>query len=258
MQWIQTPSNVSIDIDTFTEALSHIGAISFDIKLRAFVSAILPVAEISGYQLLLDGTPWAPGWSGERVDTALRTQAYVDGMYAHDPIIRNLPKDAVPNTNYHRSMSVRSVTNDDYRWTFFDEPGFRTEVASAFRDEDGWSIVKFYLEEADPPRAALELLGMNGALAFALGKRHVLNANGDFNMNSRPMAHQRLSARLARRFPQLTEREREVCTYTMLGTSAPAIANALEVSTNTVMTYRRRAYKRLGVSNAGSLLKEVF
>ena len=70
-------------------------------------------------------------------------------------------------------------------------------------------------------------------------------------------AADRLARKLERRFPALTEREGSVCALTMLGKSSGEIATALGIRPSTVITYRRRAYERLGVSTAAALVAEI-
>lgn len=59
--------------------------------------------------------------------------------------------------------------------------------------------------------------------------------------------------RLASAAPQLTEREIQVCAEIVRGLSSEAIANALGLSINTILTHRRRAYAKLGISSQNEL-----
>lgn len=59
--------------------------------------------------------------------------------------------------------------------------------------------------------------------------------------------------RLAVTAPRLTEREIQVCAGIVRGLSSAAIAGSLELSINTVLTHRRRAYAKLGVTSQNEL-----
>lgn len=61
--------------------------------------------------------------------------------------------------------------------------------------------------------------------------------------------------RLQRAAPRLTARERDVCMGIVQGRSSEAIAIALGISINTVLTYRKRAYARLGISSHNELMR---
>lgn len=56
-------------------------------------------------------------------------------------------------------------------------------------------------------------------------------------------------------FSGLSERERQVCEGIVLGHSATVLAESLDVSPATIVTYRRRAYTKLGVNSANDLLR---
>jgi DNA-binding CsgD family transcriptional regulator len=56
---------------------------------------------------------------------------------------------------------------------------------------------------------------------------------------------------------RLTARERDVCANILLGFSSEAIACELAISLNSVLTYRRRAYQRLGITSQNELFSIV-
>lgn len=57
--------------------------------------------------------------------------------------------------------------------------------------------------------------------------------------------------------PSLSARELDVCVCIINGVTSEGIAIALNVSINTVFTYRKRAYARLGISSQNELIKLV-
>jgi DNA-binding CsgD family transcriptional regulator len=66
-----------------------------------------------------------------------------------------------------------------------------------------------------------------------------------------------LEQRFAARFPALTPREREVCARAAIGVSVEGAALDLGIATSSVLTYRKRAYQRLGISSAYELARLV-
>lgn len=62
---------------------------------------------------------------------------------------------------------------------------------------------------------------------------------------------------LARDCPNLTPRERRVCGLIAAGLTSRDIADEMGISRNTVLTHRRRAYARLGISSQNELLRFV-
>lgn len=51
----------------------------------------------------------------------------------------------------------------------------------------------------------------------------------------------------------LSERERETCNWILKGLSTEAIAHQMEVSPNTITTYRKRAYEKLSINSKAAL-----
>lgn len=66
-----------------------------------------------------------------------------------------------------------------------------------------------------------------------------------------------LQDRLAQAYPGLTPREREICARTLSGQTAQAIAEDLTLGTSTVLTYRQRAYQKLGMRKSNELLAAI-
>ena len=69
--------------------------------------------------------------------------------------------------------------------------------------------------------------------------------------------HEIVEQRLRRAFPALSAREAEVCALTMVGWSSPRIAARLGIASGSVLTFRRRAYTKTGVSSAGELVSFI-
>ncbi|MBO9602813.1 MAG: helix-turn-helix transcriptional regulator [Novosphingobium sp.] len=66
-----------------------------------------------------------------------------------------------------------------------------------------------------------------------------------------------LEERFARHCPQLTPRERQICARAAMGISVEGAALDLGIAASSVLTYRKRAYHRLGVSSAYELARLV-
>jgi DNA-binding CsgD family transcriptional regulator len=58
-----------------------------------------------------------------------------------------------------------------------------------------------------------------------------------------------LEERFAHRYGSLTLRERQVCARAVVGMSVEATALDLGIAKTSVLTYRQRAYHRLGVTS---------
>ncbi|MBR0840010.1 LuxR family transcriptional regulator [Bradyrhizobium liaoningense] len=139
-----------------------------------------------------------------------------------------------------------------YRKIFFGDSGIVDKCATAIWTGDTCFYVNFYRVKAqgrfgDAERQRLQ------AIAPAIGAsvaRH-------FQQTSTP--DQTLAALFATRAPlaTLTPREQEVCRRILAGFSSEAISQALGISLHSTLTYRKRAYQRLGISSQNELFSIV-
>jgi DNA-binding CsgD family transcriptional regulator len=138
-----------------------------------------------------------------------------------------------------------------YRKIFFHDSGIVDKCATAIWTGDTCFYVNFYRIAAqgrfgDAERARLQ------AIAPAIGAsvaRHFQQATPDHN----------LAALFATRAPlaALTPREQEVCRRILEGFGSEAISQALGISLHSTLTYRKRAYQRLGISSQNELFAIV-
>jgi LuxR family transcriptional regulator, activator of tox operons len=93
----------------------------------------------------------------------------------------------------------------------------------------------------------------SAAIMFALLAKHDAHRCADGRSGDSEV----LARRLRLVMPQMTRRESDICIGIMQGKSSEAIAVALGISINTVLTYRKRAYARLGISSHNELMRLV-
>ncbi|MET4115395.1 DNA-binding CsgD family transcriptional regulator [Bradyrhizobium sp. JR4.1] len=137
-----------------------------------------------------------------------------------------------------------------YRKIFFADSGIVDKCATAIWTGDTCFYVNFYRITAqgrfsDAQRARLE------AIAPAIGAsvaRH-------FQQAATAPLDQNLAALFATRAPlaALTPREQEVCRHILLGFSSEAISQKLGIGLHSTLTYRKRAYGKLGISAQNEL-----
>ena len=91
-------------------------------------------------------------------------------------------------------------------------------------------------------------------LMFALLDRH---AASSFAADAATLRHQ-FEDCLARKSFGLSRREVEVAAAIAAGLNSEAIAQTLDIGINTVLTYRKRAYRQLGISSQNELTRLVY
>jgi len=98
--------------------------------------------------------------------------------------------------------------------------------------------------------AEIDHILLNADLLMALVAKH--DTLAPMREGDAAASFRRRLDRLARPMPR---REREICALIAAGMSSEGIALDLGLSVNTVLTYRKRAYARLGISSQNELLR---
>lgn len=159
---------------------------------------------------------------------------YLDGWWRHDPLLpalRAVPEGAVEVA--HMEDAAARMT-PDYREIFFDGPGLARKTALLAAGREVRLIVNLY-----QTGGARDLRGAQ--IAPLLGRLALLHFD-------RPAG-----AALPSPLAALSSRERAVCRGILDGKTADAIARDMGLAPSTVVTYRKRAYQKLGVTSRGAL-----
>jgi DNA-binding CsgD family transcriptional regulator len=177
---------------------------------------------------------------------------YLKHYWHHDPANLICSGNAAPCYE----LAVRVYCND------IDHEAYRSDCYSSVDLVDRLSIIRRRSDEtirlnlyrsAERGRFSAGEIGAvleNADLMFALLAKH------DAQQPSGESDKLEVGARRLEQFaPRLTARERDVCLGIMQGRSSEAIAIALGISINTVLTYRKRAYTRLGISSHNELMR---
>lgn len=256
MSWIRLPDSATVGTRWITRLIDSIGTPDMDSAMFEVARSLAPVEEISGY-LIFDDAPARPfGWYGQRADSGKRVAAYAQHYAGRDPLLVEARSRRSAGMMLVRHCNVSVVADDQYRWDCFEEPDFRSRVAMVRTNPRGWSMINFALGEDAPSAATLDALTNFSIASFPIVRRHF--GLPDWNHRSDAVHETKsIDVRLGERFPNLTGRERSVCALTMVGYTSREIAKRLKISPATVLTYRSRAYDRLGVSSASELVPHI-
>ncbi|MGG7568483.1 helix-turn-helix transcriptional regulator [Rhodovulum sp. DZ06] len=163
-------------------------------------------------------------------------EAYLSGWWRQDPLLPELMATPEGAVQLRRFDAAAAAVEAEYRRIFFDAPGLSgktTLLAAGARDTGGLRLfVNLYRAEGPAPGDAEALLA--GRLALLHFQQ--AQAGGP----PAPLA-------------VLSARERDVCLGILAGRKAEAIAGDLGVAASTVVTYRKRAYEKLGVTSRAGL-----
>jgi DNA-binding CsgD family transcriptional regulator len=182
-------------------------------------------------------------------------EKYLTHYWNHDPA--NQVCNRSTSSNYE--IAVRVLSQD------IDHDGYRRDCYSSIDLVDRFSIIRHTKDETirlnlyrSARRGRFAATDLAPVLEYAdvmlaLLAKHDAQRIPVVQSNETDV----LTQRLRRIFPQLARRERDVCVGIMQGMSSEAIALVLGISVNTVLTYRKRAYARLGISSHNELMRLV-
>jgi DNA-binding CsgD family transcriptional regulator len=182
-------------------------------------------------------------------DAAERTEAYARRFHRSDPAVAaRLATE--PGSGFLARVPAAAIALGDYRKLCFERPRFVEKICFGWRKPDHSLVVTFY-QRHDGAEPDLAQLGALAQIAITgLTRLAAKPADGA------PLVEE-VERRLAEVHAVLTAREREVCARTLAGRTAREIGAELGLGLGTVLTYRQRAYQKLGVSKSNDLLAAV-
>lgn len=152
----------------------------------------------------------------------------------------------------------RRMYRQDYLKLFFEDAGIVDKIASAVWHGGACFYTNFYrLRDTGPFTAAHagRLKTLAPSITAAIARHFETGVVSCPEPDIGPVLQTLFADAPA--FACLTSREREVCIRILLGFSSEAIASHLAISLHSVLTYRRRAYERLGISSQNELFAIV-
>ncbi|KJC57549.1 LuxR family transcriptional regulator [Bradyrhizobium sp. LTSPM299] len=147
---------------------------------------------------------------------------------------------------------ARRMYSDSYRKMFFDDSDIVDKFASAIWVDDTCFYVNFYriTEQGRFSRDQIQrLTAVAPAVSAAVARHFQRDAAPDHD----PMGRLKTVFATAEPFTILTGREKEVCLRILSGLSSEAIAADLGIGLHSALTYRKRAYDKLGISSQNEL-----
>ncbi|MFT4014583.1 MAG: helix-turn-helix transcriptional regulator [Paracoccus sp. (in: a-proteobacteria)] len=214
-------------------------------RLLQIAHSTAGVEELFAYRVD-SGAPVVLASSSGLGDVAERAGAYARRFHRSDPAAQ-ARRAAPPDSGFACRIPAASIELGEYRKLCFERPRFVEKICFGWRRGDESTVVTFYQRhgDAEPDMAqlgALAQLAITGLTRLAQSPAPLLD---------------QVRARLAQSHPVLTPREREVCARTLTGQTARLIGEDLSLGIGTVLTYRQRAYQKLGMNKASDLLAAI-
>ncbi|MCC6211130.1 MAG: helix-turn-helix transcriptional regulator, partial [Burkholderiales bacterium] len=148
-----------------------------------------------------------------------------------------------------------SLADAEYRDSCYLRAGLLERVSVAASEGGQQVFLNLYRLEPSGPFSAGEIATIDdlSPLLAALAVKHVSMLGMLLRSRDRGDRLAAIAARLHALDGRLTRRETEVLSRILLGVSSEGISLDLGIGVNTVLTYRKRAYARLGVTSQAEL-----
>jgi DNA-binding CsgD family transcriptional regulator len=181
---------------------------------------------------------------------------YVRHYLPIDPIQRVISAGASHEGMVEIRVQPRDIVATGYR-RMLEHAGILERVSYLRRAQSGWQCMTVARRSRNGPfnDADLAALGSFAGLLMPMISRNEALTEGA--PASGKDAIDDIEARFGRRFPELTGRERQACARAVVGMTVEGAAKDLGVALSSVHTYRKRAYRRLGVASAAELARLV-
>ena len=230
------------------------------IGLPGFVRGLLEVAQpyfrptfVSVMCIGDDATPFLVGTECTvgRSRAALAAKGYAR-HFAEDTNFRLMQPGGEPG-DFSTYQTRGDVAAMGYRRDCYDRPGI-ADRRSVVRKRPGYALaLNFYRGREVGEFDERDRGVLDGLLPMLLSatERHVA-----FGLKGKLANAGDTEATLAIACPGLTARERQVLALALRGKTAAQIAGDLGIAETTVITHRKRAYKRIGVKNLRELMRQ--
>ncbi len=246
-------------MDGFEQAVLHVGRPAFADVLMAHLRRVAAVDHCMVFAFANDRDAQCLLTAGDIAIGEDLGSAYAGHFHANDPNKEIIFERSCDDRAVLMPFVSRRMYRRDYRKLFFDDSGIVDKFATALWHEGICIYANFYRLEAGGRYSEREVDALNRAApkVVAAITRHcqlALEAQSHHRFDGA-----RLLAEAFATSPldALTSRERDICMNILQGLSSEAIAGRLAISLNSVLTYRRRAYQRLGITSQNELFSLV-
>lgn len=260
-----SPQDLGSDdwLERLTRLARALGCKSFDQELLELLNRVLPVDHCVVFTYSADGLGHLFTHGKMPADRARElAEDYVRQFHARDPMFARLVDGAAVGLDAPQPLDLHSDYDPAYRNHFFDRNDLVDKTATIGRVEHGSVLCNFYRMGGSGPYSAEERRRLERILplitAFISAHYQLVRTASrdlggeDARGRTRSLVHT-IVGKCVPPFDRLTPREREVCERILLGYTSIGIGLDLDIALSSVLTYRKRAYEKLGISTQNEL-----
>lgn len=246
-------------MDGFEQAVLHLGRPAFPDALMAHLRRVAAVDHCMVFAFANDRDAQCLLTAGDIAIGDDLGSAYAGHFHACDPNKEVIFQQPCDSNAVLMPFVARRMYRRDYRKLFFDDSGIVDKFATALWHEGVCIYANFYRLEAGGRYSEQQVAALNRASPKVVA---AITRHCQLILEARSRHRSDGAGLLAQAFARppldaLTSRERDVCMNILQGLSSEAIAGKLGISLNSVLTYRRRAYQRLGITSQSELFSLV-
>ena len=256
-------------VEGLTQLCRCIGSPSFESCLLKLLNKVTPVDHCVVFTFSEDGAGHLFTHGRMQVEEAQQlADDYVNHFHQQDPnfaqvsgAVEVCENSLIPHITEEDSAVAADFTPDFvYKNYFFDRHDLIDKASTVGKVEQGSVYCNFYRMGRSGPYSKKDwkLLESILPLITTLISTHYRILQTSFAgekrpyRNARSLVHNIISKNVSP-FSQLTPRERQVCERILLGYTSVGIGLDLNIAQSSVVTYRRRAYEKLGISTQNEL-----
>jgi len=237
-------------------AIAAIGTQAFDDAFLEAVCALVPVdhCTVNCYSQADGLRSVVVASRGDPSVARSLTRDYVSKFYLLDPNYPELIRATSSRKIVFRRHDPKRLATRSYQQRFYTTVGITDKVSYIWRSSDIAFYLSLYRTQRSGPyrQAEVNLLSRLAALLTSIARQHCSHA-----IIQADIAAGRTTAYVERLIDfaneRLTRREQAVCSRILLGFRTEGIALDLGVQPSTVVTLRKRAYQKLGISSQTEL-----
>lgn len=244
----------SIDLASVIRAVGNTG---FDSCLVRFLNQLCGAEHMS---LFMIGPNGPTGWGTASIDGAdqnyQQMSIYVnEGLWQHDPTFGRVEAELSCKSLATVRTDIAKLTDDKLRNYIYGRRGIRDRVVMCGRWADRMLALTMCSSNIDfSASEGVHSVEMMGDMLFAILAKHIDVSGSVSDASVALTTLSEIELCIAEQMPSMPRREAEVCSRAIYGVSSLGISLELNISQETVMTYRKRAYSRLGIATQRELI----
>ncbi|MBI3525859.1 MAG: helix-turn-helix transcriptional regulator [Betaproteobacteria bacterium] len=229
-------------LDTFASCMTHVGTREFFQHYLEVIEGVVRADQCMIFSYSDSGVSCYLSYNARMQENGrVLAEQYIMGGYLDDPLLPRIQNlEATGGFEVLTFSEIKDLMPVSYLEKYFVEPGLIDKVSIIAKGHGETLAISFYRysENGEFTRSTPALRNAFWRVIAQLVLLHY-SQDGAHNLKS-PLA-------------SLSERERDVCEGIMRGLTTEGIAGELALSPNSVTTYRKRAYVKLGINSKTAL-----